>query len=253
MSHTNSTTYYGLPQFVTTDKPAWLTDVNTAFAAVDTGIHNAKAAADAAQSDATQALSDASSAGTTATAADSKGSGAVASIAATFDPTETYAVGDLVMYNNLLYKCHIAVIVPGSWTGSINWSRTTMQEVTADIPVNIGDLDDVSTSEASTGDSLIYENGSWKNAALLKVISLGGNSTATIECQPGSIIILGRESIDRKGIWIIDGWGNVENIISDSNTATEINLSYSSGNLTLVNTAGTGRTISVIRSFAPIS
>lgn len=47
MSHTNSTTNYNLPQFVGTDKPAWLTDINGAFSAIDTAI---KTAADNATS-----------------------------------------------------------------------------------------------------------------------------------------------------------------------------------------------------------
>ena len=42
MSHTNSTTHYSLPQFVTSDKPAWLTDINNAYTAIDTGIYNAQ-------------------------------------------------------------------------------------------------------------------------------------------------------------------------------------------------------------------
>ena len=70
MSHTNSTANYNLPQFITTDKPAWLTDINGAFSAIDTGIDAAKDAADNAQSEATQALTDAGNAGTTATTAD---------------------------------------------------------------------------------------------------------------------------------------------------------------------------------------
>lgn len=35
MSHTNSTTNYNLPQFVGTDKPTWLNDVNGAMSAID--------------------------------------------------------------------------------------------------------------------------------------------------------------------------------------------------------------------------
>lgn len=127
MAHTNATTHYSLPQFLSTDKPAWLTDVNPAYQAIDTAIYNAKDAADDAQADATQALSDASSAGTTATAADAKGSGAVASLADTFDATATYTVGDCVIYNNLMYVCTVAVDNPGPWTGSGNWSRTTAE------------------------------------------------------------------------------------------------------------------------------
>lgn len=35
MAHTNSTTYMHLPLFVGTDKPAWLTDFNSAMQAID--------------------------------------------------------------------------------------------------------------------------------------------------------------------------------------------------------------------------
>lgn len=39
MSHTNSTTNYSLPQFVGTDTPGWLTDVNGAMADIDAAIY----------------------------------------------------------------------------------------------------------------------------------------------------------------------------------------------------------------------
>lgn len=58
MGATNNTTYYNLSQFVGTDKPAWLQDYNGDMNKIDAGIHQAKAAADAAQGDATQALTD---------------------------------------------------------------------------------------------------------------------------------------------------------------------------------------------------
>lgn len=41
MSHTNSTTNYSLPQFLGTDKPAWLGDINPAFSAIDTALKTA--------------------------------------------------------------------------------------------------------------------------------------------------------------------------------------------------------------------
>lgn len=37
--HTNSTSNYEFPQFIGTDKPQWLTDINQAFASIDTAIH----------------------------------------------------------------------------------------------------------------------------------------------------------------------------------------------------------------------
>lgn len=52
MSHTNSTTNYSLPQFIGTDKPTWLNDVNGAFSAIDTQM---KANADSATSASTSA------------------------------------------------------------------------------------------------------------------------------------------------------------------------------------------------------
>lgn len=55
MSHTNSTTNYSLPQFTGSDKPAWLTDINGAFSAIDTAIKNAADTATAASGSATTA------------------------------------------------------------------------------------------------------------------------------------------------------------------------------------------------------
>ena len=44
MGHTNITPNYSLPQFIDSDKPAWLDDVNQAYSAIDTAL---KANADA--------------------------------------------------------------------------------------------------------------------------------------------------------------------------------------------------------------
>ncbi len=52
MSHTNSTTNYSLPQFIGTDKPTWLNDVNGAFSTIDTQM---KSNADSATSAGTSA------------------------------------------------------------------------------------------------------------------------------------------------------------------------------------------------------
>ena len=133
MSHTNSTTNYALPQFITTDKPAWLTDINNAFLDIDNAINTAKTTADTAATDAGTAIGDAAAAQTTANTADAKGSGAIASLADTFDPTTIYAVGDYVMYNSLLYICSTAVITPGPWTGATNWDRITVEQIAANL------------------------------------------------------------------------------------------------------------------------
>lgn len=73
MAHTNSTTNYALPQFIGSDKPAWLTDVNSAMSAIDTQMKaNATAAATAdskATTADTKATNAATAAGNAATAA----------------------------------------------------------------------------------------------------------------------------------------------------------------------------------------
>ena len=38
MSHTNSTTNYGLPEFLSSDKPAWMGDMNPAFSELCIGL-----------------------------------------------------------------------------------------------------------------------------------------------------------------------------------------------------------------------
>lgn len=150
MSHTNSTTNYALPQFLTTDKPAWLTDINKAFSDIDSAVYAAKSKADTAFTDAGNAQTDATTAINNAAAADAKGSGAIASIEANFDPTTIYSVGAKVMYNSLLYRCIIAVVTPGPWTGSNNWERITVDSLISTTDSKIGNLSSLTTSDKSS-------------------------------------------------------------------------------------------------------
>ncbi len=46
--------------------------------------------------------------------------------AALFSTTATYAVGDYCIYQNVLYKCHTAVATAGAWTGTTNWTQTSV-------------------------------------------------------------------------------------------------------------------------------
>ena len=55
MSATNATTYYELPVFIATDKPAWLTDWNGSMNAIDTAIKDALTAGENAQATANTA------------------------------------------------------------------------------------------------------------------------------------------------------------------------------------------------------
>lgn len=240
MSHTNSTSHYNLPQFITTDKPAWLTDVNNAYLAIDAGMHAAKLSADSAQGDATQALTDAGTAITKANTADGKAGGALASISEDFLDSATYDVGDLVMYNNLLYVCHTAVVVPGAWTGASNWSRTNLDTVAAnvrgDIPSNsdfdLNNLGDVSISGTPNGKYLYNDNGTWKDAYLPEFAKLAywsNESNATFNVPIAQI----RERSGRSfGMALVFAWKDIFALFyMDDNTVTISSLT-NSGNRT---------------------
>ena len=69
MSHTNSTANLSLPQFIGTDKPTWLGDINGAFSAIDAYAGTNDAAVSAAASDASSAISQAVAAVNTANTA----------------------------------------------------------------------------------------------------------------------------------------------------------------------------------------
>lgn len=64
--HTNTTPNYNLPQFVSTDKPTWLGDVNGAMSAIDTAIAGVNSTATGADSKADNATTTANTAATTA-------------------------------------------------------------------------------------------------------------------------------------------------------------------------------------------
>lgn len=184
MSHTNSTTNYALPQFITTDKPFWLTDINQAFSDIDAGIKAAKDAGDNAQNDATQALSDASAASSAASAADGKGAGAVASIADTFDATSTYVVGDHVMYNSLLYRCTVAITTPGPWSGSANWTRDTLENMN----LNKANLPQLITA---TVNSTLFEDSHFHIREFGGIVFIDGIVKVKADIHDGDIILSG--------------------------------------------------------------
>lgn len=69
MAHTNSTTHYHYPQFIGTDKPGWLTDINNAFSGIDGDIYSAQTKADDVYTLASTAETKADNAQTTANTA----------------------------------------------------------------------------------------------------------------------------------------------------------------------------------------
>ena len=69
MGHTNSTANLSLPQFIGSDKPTWLGDINSAFSDIDAYVGTNNAAVSGAVSDAASAVSQSASAVNTANTA----------------------------------------------------------------------------------------------------------------------------------------------------------------------------------------
>lgn len=53
-------------------------------------------------------------------------------LAADYDPTATYVVGDYCIYHNELYVCTTDISVAEEWNGS-HWQRTTVSDIVGDV------------------------------------------------------------------------------------------------------------------------
>lgn len=71
------------------------------------------------------------------------------SMAPVFDPSSTYAVGDLVMYNDILYKCKTAITTAAAWD-STKWDATNIVDEFPEGGGGGGGID-YSTTEQNTG------------------------------------------------------------------------------------------------------
>lgn len=131
MSHTNTTTNYGLPQFLSSDKPAWMADINVAFADIDAQMKTNADAASAAQ-----------------TTADD----AVLNGAPGYSNLSTYAVGDVINYLGRVYKCDIAVTTPEAFDNA-KWSYYRLSDASAQLDVIDGEIG--STDISGIGDGTI--------------------------------------------------------------------------------------------------
>ena len=91
MGHTNTTPNYNLPQFVGSDKPTFLGDINGAFLAIDSAIAGVAADADSATSTANTAASTAAGAVETANSAASTAASAASTATSAASTANTAA------------------------------------------------------------------------------------------------------------------------------------------------------------------
>ena len=162
MGHTNSTANLALPQFIGTDKPTWLSDVNGAFAAIDTYAGNNDAALAITDAKADTAVNDAASAVTTATNA-----------ANTAGTASTQATNAVTVAGNALTVANGINSKVGVLTDLTTTDKSTV--VNAINEVNGKDAGDIAYD--NTGSSLTATN---VQDAIDEVAQGGGGSTYTV-------------------------------------------------------------------------
>ena len=144
MGHTNSTANIALPQFIGTDKPTWLGDVNGAFSAIDSKVGTIDADISAVDAKADNAVADASNAVTTATNANN-----------TAGTASTTATNALNVANN-------ALTVANNADGHTNQLETKIgllaDLTTTDKTSIVNAINEVNAASAPTASAVSYDN-----------------------------------------------------------------------------------------------
>ena len=99
-----------------------------------------------------------------------------------FSASSTYDVGDLVLHNDVLYKCIVAVTTAGAWN-SANWQQTTLADELGGGDDNLAYVEDGSTAgrNYSAGDYIIWQGTAYKASTAIgsgTSLAVGTNLTA---------------------------------------------------------------------------
>lgn len=125
MSFTNKTPNYNLPQWLGTDKPSWLVDVNGAFSNIDTAIKAAADSGSGADATAKAALETAQTAQDTANTANETANGAV-----------TTAGESKTIANNAQLVADEAITKVNALGPVTNWKSYIALNTSADVEIN---------------------------------------------------------------------------------------------------------------------
>ena len=259
MSHTNSTANYQLPQFLGTDKPAWLTDVNQAFADIDTAMKANEVSAGQANALATQNAS-----------AISTQSGQISTLSTKVTTLETAQPVDeaqietnrqniatnaqnIVEIDNRLGHTSIADIGDGTITGAIdaiNSNVPTVADMTGATASTNGTHGLVPAPSAGDEDKVLKGDGTWgiagdtasvrydPDSGYIQYTTDGGitwvnliNTTTPVQLLPAmtsNTSVLGTASVDgTTGSDITNA--NAYRVIDDSDISYEGTLGHDGG------------------------
>lgn len=114
-----------------------------------------------------------------------------------YDDTATYAVGDLCIYNNTLYKCTTAITTAEAWNAS-HWTATSIaDEISA---LNTGKQDNLSKGSLSSGDDLDNISTSGFYWSVAGVLNRPVSQYGVLEvCKVSSSIYLQRYTVSSSG------------------------------------------------------
>lgn len=204
MSHTNSTANLGLPQFIGSDKPTWLGDVNGAFSAIDSYAGTNDAAVAAAASDASSAISQASAAVSTANNANTTAGNA--------STAATNAVG---VANNAVAIAGTVDSKVGLLADLHTTDRTSIVNAINEVKDAEGDLTQLTTTDKSSLVSAINEVSS--NGGVFSNALRYNDATNKIEYwDPGTqswTVLMNGPSMDVKGALVYHKGGNTYIIV----------------------------------------
>ena len=167
--HTNSTQNYNLPQFIGSDKPTWLGDVNTAMSTIDTAIGTN--------------ASNISSLGTRVTSAEGIASQASTDVAGLTSTVNTLS-------GNVTTATTTANNAQSTATSALNTANTANGKADSNA-TKIGDLTDLTTTDKTDVVSAINENVESINSVLddlvyTEVVQVGRNMNIPAINQPAT-------------------------------------------------------------------
>ena len=146
-----------------------------------------------------------------------------ADLAAPYDPTSTYAVGDPCVYGNQLYRCITAVTIPDSFdplkweevsvTGLTGELKNTLTQLETDTFGNINLTGTNTTGSTITAGTFFYNNGSLVRAKT----DIQDGSAITIGTNAETVTAGGLNSLNDSKVDYINTSNLTDNIITGAN------------------------------------
>ena len=154
-------------------------------------------------------------------------------LAADYNPTATYSVGDKVMHKSKYYRCVTASSTPAGDWDSADWAETSVDEILGSIATALGTINAAIETVSHAG---MYDLGNKTESDLNngKLAIGAGNSTTKLTLTTVSTLtVLANSGVPNFAL-VIDNSGNSNNVtitVKDSTDTTTFLQSVSAGNV----------------------